>query len=193
MILDRFEPLKVNLHKLPYINVHFLQSLEYNFDSSVLLHFAAAALIPPLNLLNRQIIHVGCLLLEKGLRVVFISDRYLLLEGRLWPSLLSIPALVIDRYLLLEKGEFVGLPGTSSVDLMLFAAAGERIVKTEPEQGKLMCLEPNLPVFVLSFVSRQFGDVVLLQNFCVELYYSKERRDKSGHFDDEDDESGRLS
>ena len=75
---------------------------------------------------------------------------------------------------------------------MLFAAAGERIVQTEPEQGKLMCLEPNLPVFVLSFVSRQFGDVVLLQNFCVELYSSKECRDKSGHFDDKDDECGRL-
>ena len=76
---------------------------------------------------------------------------------------------------------------------MLFAAASERIVQTEPEQGKLVRIEPNLPVFVLSFVRRQFGYVVLLQNFCVELYYSKERRDKSGHFDDEDDESGRLS
>ena len=75
---------------------------------------------------------------------------------------------------------------------MLFAAAGERIVQTEPEQGKLMCLEPNLPVFVLSFIRRQFGDVVLLQNFCVELYSSKECRDKSGHFDDKDDECGRL-
>ena len=56
-----------------------------------------------------------------------------------------------------------------------------------------MCLEPNLPIFVLSFICRQLGYVVLLQNFCVELYSSKERRDKSGHFDDKDDESGRLS
>ena len=191
MVLDRFEPLKIHLHKLPNINVHLLQSLEYELDSSVLLHFVAATLIPPLNLLDRQIVQVGCLLLEEGLCVVLVHDRYLLLEGRLWPSLLSVPALMIDRCLF--KGEFAGWPDTSSVGLMLFAAASERIVQTEPEQGKLVRIEPNLPVFVLSFVRRQFGYVVLLQNFCVELNYSKERRDKSGHFDDEDDESGRLS
>ena len=106
MVLDRFEPLKINLHKLPNINVHFLQSLEYELDSSVLLHFVAATLIPPLNLPHRQIVHVGRLLLEEGLCVVLIRDRYLLLEGRLWPSLLSVPALVIYRYLFVS--EFVG-------------------------------------------------------------------------------------
>ena len=74
MILNRFEPLKVNLHELPNINVHILQSFEYELDSSVVLHFAAAPLIPPLYLLNRQIIHVCCLLLEKFLRVVLICD-----------------------------------------------------------------------------------------------------------------------
>jgi hypothetical protein len=75
---------------------------------------------------------------------------------------------------------------------MLFAATSERIVQTEPEQSKLVCLEPNLAVFVLLFVCRKFCYVVLLQNFCVEMYTSKKRRDKFGYFDDKDDESGRL-